>query len=166
MLLGTLSVCFSKVASKISKFNGIKNDQNQKHGVIAGGTAFSSSLPRSLTRITSNQILDIQFCLASASWKTWTNTRLTYYEIESAPWSCLNSHLHCPATSSLPTQILPILWTQCQSHLLHEVFPASPCSRGSWTRPRAPSSTHFCRSSVVSCFKDIEQTFSSPNTWG
>lgn len=45
MLLGTLSVCFSKVAAKISKFDGIKNDQNQKHRVIAGGTAFSSSLP-------------------------------------------------------------------------------------------------------------------------
>ena len=89
--------------------------------------------------------------LVSASWRCWTDTRAL---------SIVNSSLCTLLLPELtPTWVFclilstysnPILWTWYSSHVLHEV-----CLHGPWTCPQSLKSTHFCRSSIVPCFKAV-----------
>ena len=122
------------------------------HHSLPASPASSSLFLGSLLGGSCNQILAVHLPSAPLAEPEPTHIPCAFPAQDFALCSCLNSVPRCPVTSLPATQMPPILWTQHQSHL-HEVFPAC---HGPWTYPCPSRFTHFCRSSIVSCFKNVE----------
>ena len=99
--------------------------------------------------------------LVSASLRCWTNTHALSIVNSSLCSLLLRERPHAVLGLIRSTYSNSILWTKYSSHLLHEV-----CLHGPWTCPHSLRSTHFCRSSIVPCFKAVENIFNCPNIWG